>query len=59
MNDMGTKPLLILVAAVLVALASVWAVLAGVRAQDRLALWVGSAVFVACCVVVALFLLEP
>jgi hypothetical protein len=55
----GMQPLLIVVAATLVALASVWVVLLGIRADDRLALWVGSVVFVVCCLVVALFLLGP
>ena len=55
----GMQPLLILVAGTLVALAGAWAVFVGIRAKDRLALWVGSVVFVVCCAVVALFLLGP
>ena len=55
----GMQPLLILVAGTLVALAGAWAVFVGIRAKDRLALWVGSAVFVVCCAVVVLFLLGP
>ncbi len=55
----GMQPLLIVVAGTLVALAGAWAVLVGIRAHDRLALGVGSVVFVMCCLVVALFLLGP
>jgi hypothetical protein len=55
----GMQPLLIVVAGTLVALAGAWAVLVGIRARDRLALGVGSVVFVVCCIVVALFLLGP
>ncbi len=53
------QPLLIIVAGTLVCLASAWAVLVGIRAHDRLAVGVGAVVFVACCLVVALFLLGP
>ena len=53
------QPLLILMAGTLVALAGAWAVFVGIRTHDRLALWVGSVVFVACSLVVALFLLGP
>ena len=55
----GMQPLLILMAGTLVALAGAWAVFVGIRTHDRLALWVGSVVFVACSLVVALFLLGP
>jgi uncharacterized membrane protein YccC len=53
------QPLLIVVAATLVALASAWAVLVGIRAKDRFSLWVGLVVFVVCSSVVTLFLLGP
>ena len=53
------QPLLIVVAGTLVGLAGAWAVLVGIRAHDRLALGVGSVVFVVCCLVVALFFLGP
>jgi hypothetical protein len=53
------QPLLIVVAGTLVAPAGAWAVFVGIRAHDRLTFWVGSVVFVACCLVVALFLLGP
>jgi hypothetical protein len=55
----GMQPLLIVVAGTLVGLAGAWAVLVGIRTHDRLALGVGSVVFVVCCLVVALFLLGP
>ncbi len=55
----GMQPLLIVVAGTLVALAGAWAVLVGIRAHDRLALGVGSVVFVVCCLVVALFVFGP
>jgi hypothetical protein len=55
----GIQPLLIIVAATLVAMAGVWLAVLGVRDHDRFALWTGSAVFVACSLVVALFLSGP
>ena len=55
----GMQPLLILVAATLVALGGAWAALVGIRAKDRFALWVGLVVFVVCGAVVALFVLGP
>ncbi len=59
MGGEGMQPLLMVVAGTLVALAGAWAVFVGIRAHDRLTFWVGSVVFVACCLVVALFLLGP
>ncbi len=52
-------PLLILVAATLVALAGAWAVFVGIRVRDWFALLVGLAVSIACSAVAALFILGP
>ena len=52
-------PLVILVAATLVTLASALVVTLGIRERDRLALVVGAVTFLACGFVALLFLLGP
>ena len=53
------QPLVIVIAATLVALGGAWAALVGIRTKDRFAFGVGVVVFVVCGSVVALFLLGP